>query len=75
MIREMSPKLPVVLMSAYATDDQITAYGAEMASSIEKGLQVGAYACLYKPFESDALIGHIEEISRRKKRGVLGEPF
>jgi DNA-binding NtrC family response regulator len=65
-IRDRYPSKPVIL---------VTAYGAEMASSIEKGLQIGAYACLYKPFGSDVLIGHIEEISRRKKRGALGEPF
>jgi DNA-binding response OmpR family regulator len=46
-----------------------------MAASIEKGLQIGAHACLYKPFEQEEVIGIIEEISRRKQLALLGEPF
>jgi DNA-binding response OmpR family regulator len=46
-----------------------------MASVIEKGLQIGAYTCLYKPFEMEELIGIIKEISRKKLRSFLGEPF
>ncbi len=65
-IRAKYPSNPVIL---------ITAYGKEMAGSIEKGLQVGAYACLYKPFEVEKLIDTIKEISREKLLSVLGEPF
>jgi DNA-binding response OmpR family regulator len=65
-IRAKYPSKPVVL---------VTAYRNEMAGSIENGYRLGAYTCLYKPFEAEELIGSIEEISRRKCRAVLGEPF
>jgi two-component system, NtrC family, response regulator HydG len=65
-IRERYPTKPVVL---------VTGYREEMAASIEKGFQIGAYTCLYKPFETEELIGIIEEISRKKLRSFLGEPF
>jgi len=65
-IRAKYPSKPVVM---------VTGYGSEMAATIEKGLQIGAYACLYKPLETDELLGIIEEISRRKIRDLLGKPF
>jgi CheY-like chemotaxis protein len=61
-IRTKYPTKPVVL---------ITGYREEMNASIEKGVQIGAYACLYKPFEADQLLGFIEEISRDKRGAVL----
>jgi len=64
-IRRRYPSKPVVL---------VTGYREEMADSIEKGLQIGAYTCLYKPLETEELIGIIEEISRKKLRSFLGEP-
>jgi len=63
-IREKYPTKPVIL---------VTGYGKEMTGSIDKGFQIGAYACLYKPFEIDALIEHIEEIDRKKLQALLGE--
>jgi len=63
-IREKYPTKPVIL---------ITGYGKEMTGSIDKGFQIGAYACLYKPFEIDMLIEHIEEIDRKKLQAILGE--
>jgi two-component system response regulator HydG len=65
-IRAKYPTKPVVL---------VTGYRDEMSSSIKNGFAVGAYTCLYKPFESETLIGLIEEISRKKRQAVLGEPF
>ncbi|MBI1912565.1 MAG: response regulator [Deltaproteobacteria bacterium] len=65
-IRARYPGKPVVL---------ITGYREAMASSIETGLQIGAYACLYKPFAIEELTGIIEEISRGKLKSLLGEPF
>jgi ActR/RegA family two-component response regulator len=65
-IRAKYPSKPVVL---------VTGYGEEMADSIEKGYKIGAYTCLYKPVEIDSLIKTIKEISRKKLRAVLGEPF
>jgi DNA-binding NtrC family response regulator len=65
-VRARYPGKPVVL---------VTGYRQEMAASIEKGLQVGAYTCLYKPFATEELLGIIAEISRKKRNSVLGEPF
>jgi DNA-binding NtrC family response regulator len=65
-IRARYPTKPVVL---------VTGYGKDMSDSIEKGYEIGAYTCLYKPFETDALIGIVEEISRKKLRSFLGETF
>lgn len=65
-VRARYPGKPVVL---------VTGYRQEMAASIEQGLQVGAYTCLYKPFAVEELLGIIAEISRKKLGNVLGEPF
>jgi two-component system response regulator HydG len=62
-IRARYPSKPVVL---------VTGYGRDMTDSIEKGLAIGAYTCLYKPFETEAIIGIVEEISRKKLRSFLG---
>jgi DNA-binding response OmpR family regulator len=62
-IRSKYPTKPVVL---------ITGYREEMGSAIQKGLEIGAYACLYKPFEADRLVDLIEAISRSKRSAVLG---
>jgi DNA-binding NtrC family response regulator len=65
-IRRKYPSKPVVLM---------TGYREEMGGAVEKGLRIGAYACLYKPFEAEELLGIIAEISREKLHHVLGNPF
>lgn len=65
-IREKYPTKPVVLA---------TGYRDEMGGAIEKGMEIGAYSCLYKPFETEELLRIIEEISRKKLLAALGEPF
>jgi DNA-binding NtrC family response regulator len=65
-IRSRYPTKPVVL---------VTGYREEMAPAIEMGFEIGAYTCLYKPFETEELIGIIKEISSKKLRSLLGEPF
>ena len=65
-IRARYPSKPVVL---------VTGYGRDMTDSIEKGFEIGAYTCLYKPFETEAMIGIVEEISRKKLRSFLGAEF
>lgn len=65
-IRGKYPTKPVVL---------VTGYHGESSASIEKGMRIGAYTCLYKPLEVEKLVEIIEEISRRKLRALLGEPF
>jgi two-component system response regulator HydG len=54
-IRAKYPEKPVVL---------VTGYSEEMADSIKKGLEIGAYTCLYKPLQMEKLIGIIDEIIR-----------
>jgi two-component system response regulator HydG len=56
------PDKPVVLM---------TGYRQEMGNSIELGRQIGAYTCLYKPFESDELFEVLEKIRIEKLQNVL----
>ena len=65
-IRSRYPTKPVIL---------VTRYRSEMAESIEKGLEIGAYTCLYKPLAIDELIRIIKEISREKLSSFLGESY
>ncbi len=64
-IRKRYPSKPVVL---------VTGCRDEKVDSIEKGLKIGAYSCLYKPFKVEELISIIEEISRGKLRDALEVP-
>lgn len=64
-IRARYPTKPVVL---------VTGYRDEMTDSIEKGRKIGAYTCLYKPFEADQLISIVEEVRHMKLKAFLGEP-
>lgn len=63
-IRARYPEKPVVL---------VTGYRDEMTASIRKGLQIGAYTCLYKPLETEELVRIIEIIRHEKLRVALGE--
>lgn len=65
-VRARYPEKPVVL---------VTGERNEMSASIEQGMQVGAHTCLYKPLAVDSLIEIIEDINRRKRNVLLGEPF
>ena len=58
-VRSKYPSKPVVL---------VTGYRDEMTDSIEKGLKIGAYTCLYKPFEMERLLDTIRKISRKRRR-------
>ena len=42
-----------------------------MGNSIEKGHQIGAYTCLYKPLETEDLFQVIEEIRIKKLQNLL----
>ncbi len=61
-IQARYPGKPVVL---------ITGYRKEMADSIELARKIGAYTCLYKPFEMDDLFRLIEEIRLKKLQSLL----
>ncbi len=63
-IHRKYPTKPVIL---------VTGYGKEMSDSVDKGLRMGAYGCLYKPIEIDELIRIIDEIDRKKLQALLGE--
>jgi len=63
-IREKYPGKPVVL---------VTGYRQEMGESIEKARKIGAYTCLYKPFEMDELISLVEEIRLKKLQNMLAQ--
>ena len=61
-IRAKYPGKPVVL---------VTGYRHEMGGSIENACRIGAYTCLYKPFETDDLFQVIEEIRQMKLQNLL----
>lgn len=65
-VRSKYPSKPVVL---------VTGYRDKMTDSIEKGLRIGAYTCLYKPFVMEGLLDTLRGISRKKRRNVLAETF
>ena len=65
-IREHYPTKPVVLVAEYKEG---------VAASIERGLQIGAHICLYKPFEIEELIRVIKDVSKMKLKNFLDESF
>lgn len=64
-IRAKYPTKPVVL---------VTGNRDEVCASIDKGRKIGAYTCLYKPFEAEDLIKIIENVREMKLMSFLGEP-
>ena len=48
----------------------ITAYREEMKDLVEQALAIGAYACLYKPFDPQKIVEMVEEIARKKKKEI-----
>ena len=61
-IRAQYPRLPVVM---------VTGYRAEMGPAIEAALKIGAYTCLYKPFQIEELSQLVADIRRQELRRVL----
>jgi DNA-binding NtrC family response regulator len=54
-IKKINPKAVVIMM---------TGYRQEMEELLKPGLKVGAYTCLYKPFDMDVLIKVLDEASK-----------
>jgi len=63
-IRARHPRLPVVI---------VTGYRAEMGPAIEAALKIGAYTCLYKPFQIEGLLQVVAEIRRQELGRILGQ--
>ena len=63
-IRERYPRLPVVL---------VTGYREEMGPAIEAALKIGAYTCLYKPFQIEGVLQVVAEIRRQELGRTLGQ--
>jgi DNA-binding NtrC family response regulator len=63
-IREQHPRLLVVI---------VTGYRQEMAQTIEAALKIGAYTCLYKPFQIEGLLQVVAEIRRQELSRILGQ--
>jgi DNA-binding NtrC family response regulator len=61
-VRTRYPTKPVLLMTGYRN---------QMGASIEKANSIGAYTCLYKPFETDELFRIVEEIRIKKLKNLL----
>lgn len=64
-IKKWYPHLPVIL---------VTGYREEMAPAIEEALKIGAYTCLYKPFQIEELIEVLREVHHQVLGKVLGQP-
>ena len=64
-IREQYPELPVIL---------VTGYRKEMTKSIENGLNISAFTCLYKPFQIDELLEVLNKVKKNELATVLGRP-
>ena len=64
-IRARYPALPVVL---------ITGYRQEMASAVQKALELGAYACLYKPLAIPELLQKLGDIRAERLKRVMDVP-
>jgi DNA-binding response OmpR family regulator len=69
VLREIKAKLPDVAVIL------ITGYREEMSKSIESGLEMSAFACLYKPFEIDDLLDVLKEVKRSELAATLGRPI
>ena len=57
-IKETNPEAVVIMM---------TAYRQEMGELIEEALNNSAYACLYKPFDMEEVLGLVNEIRERRQ--------
>jgi len=55
-IRKIDPTAAVIMMTAYSVEDLV-----------KEALEEGAYACVYKPFDMDMVIGLVEEIAGEKQ--------
>jgi len=62
-VRARYSRLPVIL---------ITGYRQEMSTAIQAALEIGAYACLYKPFDIDKLLQALAELRKRDLSRILG---
>jgi two-component system response regulator HydG len=58
-LKKINPKIHAII---------ITAHKEEMQDLIEQALASGAYACIYKPFDPQNIIGMVEEITRIKRK-------
>ena len=61
-IKRIQPHIPVVLMTAYATDDRI-----------DEGLQEGALACLTKPLDIEALLRFFSLLHRDRSVVIVDD--
>ncbi len=50
-IKAFRPRIKTVMMTAYVVEDQV-----------KRAFEVGAYACLHKPFEIDVLLRILEDL-------------
>ena len=62
-LRARYSRLPVIL---------VTGYRQEMSAAIQAALEIGAYTCLYKPFQIDELLQVLAEIRNRDLSRILG---
>ena len=63
-IRERYPRLPVIV---------VTEQREEMGAAIDAALKIGAYTCLYKPFDVEELLQVLTEVHHRELGRALGQ--
>lgn len=54
-IHKLKPDIPVVMMTAYTMDDMV-----------KEALGKGAYACLFKPLDMEALVRLLDQVDEKK---------
>lgn len=64
-IRGQHPELPVIL---------VTGFREEMATAMDAAMKVGAYACLYKPFQIEELLQILTKVYHKDLGRILGKP-
>lgn len=64
-IRGLYPELPVIL---------VTGFREEMASAIDAAMKIGAYTCLYKPFQIEELLQVLTKVHHEELGRILGQP-
>jgi len=63
-IKSIAPKATVIMMTAYAVEDEL-----------KRAIREGAYAVVYKPFEIDKILGIVEECLERKTLVLVVDDF
>lgn len=65
-LRKNHPHLPIIL---------VTGYREEMTQTVEAGLKINAYTCLYETLKMEKLIHTLTNVHRQELGRILGKPI